>query len=85
MRVTESYCVGCPQGCIRCGRDKVTHYKCDSCDADNIDGETIIYKCEDGHFCAKCMVKRYLDDFIDDLADEWVSENFEEINEDQMP
>lgn len=31
MRTVEDYCVGCPQGCIGCGRKHVTVYWCDVC------------------------------------------------------
>ena len=30
----ENECVGCPQGCIHCGRDNTKHLYCDLCGAD---------------------------------------------------
>ena len=53
----ENECVGCPQGCIHCGRDKTQHLYCDRCGADCeelyvFDGEEL---CED---CLKDSLER---------------------------
>ena len=53
----ENECVGCPQGCIHCGRDKTQHLYCDRCGEDSeelyvFDGEEL---CED---CLKNSLER---------------------------
>lgn len=55
----ENECVGCPQGCIHCGRDKTQHLYCDKCGADCeelyvFDGEEL---CED---CLKNSLERII-------------------------
>ena len=81
MREIDTFCTGCDV-CRHCGRNKnVIHYSCDSCrDADNIDGETVIYS-DDGHFyCLPCLVRKHMDEFIewavDNLSEQWADENF---------
>lgn len=36
MREVENECVGCPQGCIHCGRDEVVHFYCDECGEEDV-------------------------------------------------
>ena len=53
----ENECVGCPQGCVHCGRDKTQHLYCDRCGEDSeelyvFDGEEL---CED---CLKNSLER---------------------------
>ena len=53
----ENECVGCPQGCIHCGRDKTQHLYCERCGEDSeelfiFDGEEL---CED---CLKNSLER---------------------------
>ena len=87
MRRTDDYCVNCPQGCIHCGRKHVSHYVCDghNCDADTIDGETKLYEDGDRHYCLKCLIKKYKNDFleamIEDHGEEWAAECFAEVDE----
>ena len=57
MSKYENDCVGCPQGCVHCGRDKTQHIYCDRCGADCeelyvFDGEEL---CED---CLKNSLER---------------------------
>lgn len=47
----ENDCVGCPQGCINCGRKRTPHYYCDKCGT-----EETLYHTEDGDFCADCIL-----------------------------
>lgn len=50
----ENDCVGCPQGCIHCGRKHMPHCYCDEC------GCEIDYRSErwdadsDYHVCEEC-------------------------------
>lgn len=55
MMKIENDCVGCPQGCIDCGRKRVPHYYCDNpkCRA-----EETLYHTEDGDFCADCILAK---------------------------
>lgn len=51
----ENDCVGCPQGCIHCGRDKTQHLYCDKCDEDveelyKVDGEELCEECLKANF-----------------------------------
>ena len=88
MRRVDNYCVGCPQGCINCGRKHVSHYVCDGykCDADTIDGETILYADGDKHYCLKCLIENNKADFVEYMTymygEEWASENFAEVGDD---
>lgn len=50
MTVTENNCVGCPQGCIHCGRSRQEVIKCDGYRCDEyakyfIDGEDYCEEC----------------------------------------
>lgn len=87
MRKVDNFCVGCPQGCIYCGRKHVVHYICDSedCDADTIDGETKLYEYMGKQYCRSCIIDKCLTDFIRDMerehGAEWVTENFEEVED----
>lgn len=53
----ENDCVGCPQGCISCGRKHVPYYYCDRCEGNfepdelyDVDGEMV---------CAECLLGEY--------------------------
>lgn len=61
----EDDCVGCPQGCIRCGRKKVPHLYCDSC------GEECdeLYKVHHDQFCKDCTLKELQIDIAKELED----------------
>lgn len=52
----ENLCVGCPQGCISCGRKHVPVIYCDECGAEIEEGD--IY--DEYHLCEDC--KRELND-----------------------
>ena len=47
----ENDCVGCPQGCINCGRKYVEHYYCDECG-----DEAKLYEVEGMQLCRDCVV-----------------------------
>lgn len=51
MRNVENNCVGCPQGCVRCGRNHQEVVKCDgvNCDA------YATYTTETGDYCEDCL------------------------------
>lgn len=51
----ENECVGCPQGCIHCGRDKVKHFYCDRC---NDDVETLYLYGHD-ELCEECLLEMF--------------------------
>ena len=54
----EDLCVGCPQGCIGCGRKHVKALVCDGC-GEQLDGSDTVF--EDGaeYYCADCYAKEY--------------------------
>lgn len=86
MREVDNYCVGCALPCIHCGREKdVIHYSCDSCGADNIDGETTIYSDGANHFCLPCLVRAHMSEFIeyavDNFSEEFAADNYEEVGD----
>lgn len=48
----EDDCVGCPQGCTKCGRDHTPHFYCDKCGEEfqpealyDVDGEMLCDEC----------------------------------------
>lgn len=49
----ENDCVGCPQGCINCGRKSVLHWYCDRCEAEVDDGE--LWKYDGEELCMECL------------------------------
>lgn len=81
--VKDNNCVGCPQGCIHCGRGDFQYYECDQCGDTSFD--TKIYTHNGGYFCWKCLLKNdeVLEDFINDYGEEWVAENFMEVDDDE--
>jgi hypothetical protein len=62
----ENHCVGCPQGCINCGRKHAEVYKCDSC------GSYAEYRFEGEDLCEDCAEDVLVDKFreltISDMA-----------------
>lgn len=53
----EDECVGCPQGCISCGRKHVPHFYCDNC-GEEIDLDDL-YKDDDEMLCRDCILSRF--------------------------
>ena len=51
----ENECVGCPQGCIHCGRDKTQHLYCDKCGADCEE----LYNFLGEELCEECLLKTF--------------------------
>jgi hypothetical protein len=48
----ENDCVGCPQGCINCGRKYVEHFYCDKCGE-----EDTLYESYNGEqLCKECLI-----------------------------
>ncbi len=77
MIKTENYCVGCPQGCIHCGRDRdVRVYACDDCETTLWDDE--IYVINDKMLCRDCAIE-YVNDNIDELVLDEYKQNAEVV------
>ena len=53
----ENDCVGCPQGCINCGRRSVQHLYCDKCD-EEYDAEDL-YDVDGEMLCIDCIKMQY--------------------------
>lgn len=51
MKIIEDNCVGCPQGCVRCGRDHQEVVKCDSVNCK----EYATYTTKYGDYCDDCL------------------------------
>lgn len=52
----ENDCVGCPQGCINCGRKHVEHFYCDKCGE-----EDTLYESYNGEqLCRECLIDAIL-------------------------
>ena len=52
MVIYEDECVGCPQGCINCGRKRVPRYYCDRCGEEIYDDDVDTHASY--HLCEKC-------------------------------
>ena len=87
IRTVQNDCVGCPQGCIHCGRDKnyvVIIYECDRCKVDSTDEP--IYETQYGQLCVNCYRYFYLKDMnreelmqvIDEMEDDEIREVIED-------
>lgn len=50
----EDECVGCPQGCVNCGRKRVEVYFCDKCDTDADEYEPL-YEYNGKELCFDCL------------------------------
>lgn len=88
MRQVDNECVGCTGmglPCMHCGKKHISHYTCDGhgCDADTIDGVTKLYEDGDKHYCLKCLIENYKNDFIEYMTtlygEEWATECFEVV------
>lgn len=53
----EDDCVGCPQGCIDCGRRHTAHLYCDKC-GDEFQPEEL-YDVEGEQLCGECILMQY--------------------------
>lgn len=58
----ENECVGCPQGCIHCGRDNTKHLYCDRC-GDDVE-ELYLYGYDE--LCEECLLDMFDKKTIDD-------------------
>ena len=55
----ESDCVGCPQGCINCGRrEKTPHLEDLVCDCCNRSVEKL-FKYDGSQYCAECILEDF--------------------------
>lgn len=52
----EDDCVGCPQGCINCGRRHTPHYYCDNCGDECDPTEMYRYDDDDTILCRECLL-----------------------------
>lgn len=63
-REVENFCVGCPQGCINCGRKHdVTIYYCDECETQDVD----LYEWNGRELCEDCIKEELLQIICDDM------------------
>lgn len=53
----ENDCVGCPQGCISCGRKHIPHYYCDECEEEI--SENDMYDDDGEMLCRECLLDRH--------------------------
>ena len=58
----ENECVGCPQGCVHCGRDKTQHLYCDRCGEDSEE----LYVFDGEELCEECLLDMFDKKTIDD-------------------
>ena len=64
MREWENYCVGCPQGCINCGRkEDILIVSCDECHR-QLSDEVNIYKYDGKELCMGCIFDKYGEDGV---------------------
>ena len=49
----ENQCVGCPQGCIDCGRKHTPVFECDDC-GDEV--SALYYGNDMGQYCKSCLL-----------------------------
>lgn len=76
----ENDCVGCPQGCINCGRKSVPHWYCDRCEAEVDEWE--LWKYEGEELCEECLKEAvpkvdYTDHENDDYDDAFDRADYE--------
>ena len=77
---TDNDCVGCPQGCVHCGRGKYLYavaIVCENCDSE----EEELYKTDDGWFCLECLreCKKVTVDKINNNMADYDDEEWEEV------
>ena len=53
----EDDCVGCPQGCIHCGRKHTPHFYCDKC-GEEFEPEAL-YDYDDEMLCTECLLSNF--------------------------
>lgn len=51
----ENDCVGCPQGCIHCGNERVPYLYCDKCEKDAEE----LYKVDGEELCIDCLKQMF--------------------------
>lgn len=65
MRREENDCVGCPQGCISCGRKHSLHIYCDRCGVDIGDPDRL-YEENGEDLCDECWEEEQEEDENDE-------------------
>lgn len=84
-RVVDNDCVGCPQGCIHCGRGDYEYYECDGCDDKSTLNDDTLYRDGDKHYCLACLIKHHMNDFIryaiPEVGVDWAEANYEEVGD----
>lgn len=51
----ENDCVGCPQGCIHCGRESVPYLCCDECECEYEE----LYEYNGEQLCEDCLLEHF--------------------------
>lgn len=79
----ENDCVGCPQGCINCGRKNdypvLEDLRCDKCD----ESADVLYKYEGEQLCLGCFVEKAdAEEINDDNFTDYMPEFEPDIDED---
>ena len=65
----ENDCVGCPQGCANCGRDRDYRvYYCDCCE-EHASEDNPLYVYENKELCWECYKAQYTEKICDDMDD----------------
>lgn len=76
----DNDCVGCPQGCVNCGRGSYKNpiaIECEKC------GEKCdeIYRTSDGDYCQDCLTEVFKKVTVEDIADDPNNYEYEEWEE----
>jgi len=74
MKIVINDCVGCPQGCIHCGRSAIPGIKCDECGYEDYNDNVDMYKVNGKDICLDCLKKSYRQEIIDSMIDEMFDE-----------
>lgn len=72
----EDNCVGCPMGCINCGRRHQHVYYCDHCE----DYTDELYEYEGQELCWDCYKESLIEKMCDDMDDEVCAECHKEAD-----
>lgn len=66
----DNDCVGCPQGCIHCGKGEYSiplSIECEICGEDSYE----IYQDDDGiNMCMSCLLEQFKKITVDDIAED---------------
>ena len=53
----ENDCVGCPQGCVDCGKRRAAHFYCDVCETEQDKGD--LFWVDGEMLCRYCLLERH--------------------------